>query len=361
MNNSHSTPPLNPSQQPNNDEIDLGEMFFVLWKGKWKIIISVLVFFIGSLIYSFATQELWTSKITVGLQHEENIKTYTHQVRKFKPLFYVQKDNDFILENEEFEKHLGSNFIFTRFIDLFNAQEVKRRFLTSNEYQKIKKQLEPVMEKELTNQWIETLSASPQSNIHSPHRLSLQSINSESSYQLMKGYMTFVAQETPRYVYADLLGILASHQNNLEQQRSMLEANAKNKVELEIVRAQYELEIARVAGVVNPIPLSRHNQLFNIDLGSKGIEAKIATLKSIKNFALIDPNLLQIETKLSLLDSLKVDTSIQFKPFSFVGNSEPTVSMDKPRKAMIVILGTIFGGVVGVILVLVSVFFRKKI
>lgn len=50
----------------NNDEIDLMELAYLIWQGKWQVVIAVLLFFIVSIIYVFVTPK--TYEITFPYQ-----------------------------------------------------------------------------------------------------------------------------------------------------------------------------------------------------------------------------------------------------------------------------------------------------
>lgn len=48
-----------------HDEIDLIELFRILWSKKWWIVISTIIFTILAGVYAFAAKEQWTSKAEV--------------------------------------------------------------------------------------------------------------------------------------------------------------------------------------------------------------------------------------------------------------------------------------------------------
>lgn len=61
------TSPFNPesniqNQQSLNDEIDFSEMFKIIWKGKWVVIIITFIFAIGSIIYAKSLPNIYKSE-----------------------------------------------------------------------------------------------------------------------------------------------------------------------------------------------------------------------------------------------------------------------------------------------------------
>lgn len=340
------------------DEIDLIEFFLVIWKQKLIISLSVVTFFLGSIAYNFYTPERWSAKIQVIPPSEIAFKTYKEQGDKFKSIYNDRIGNSSLSEKNDFEKPFNSSFIFERFIFTFNDTTHKLAFLNSQRARDIIQKFDGTLDEKLIRQLVLTLAVSPLNT--NAQTLTIESSNKESSSLLLTAYIDFIAQSTHVSLMTELSHEFNIYQNTLERKKIYLNNDAKNKIQLEIRRAKYELIIAKAAGVVSPIPLSRENQLFNIDLGSKGIEAKIAVLKSIENFSFVSPSLQKVETKLLLLSNLKVDSSIQFEKFQFLGSSEPSVSSDNSKKTLLVIISTILGGIFGVMLALIMYYFRKR-
>jgi LPS O-antigen subunit length determinant protein (WzzB/FepE family) len=103
-----------------------------------------------------------------------------------------------------------------------------------------------------------------------------------------------------------------------------------------------------------------NNELFAIGLGSQALGAKIKALKSVTNLSVIEPRLQQIDAKLDMLKSMKIDRNIQFQTFRYLENVEQPFTRDKPKRALIAVLGTLLGGMLGVAIVLVRFAFRKE-
>jgi LPS O-antigen subunit length determinant protein (WzzB/FepE family) len=148
--------------------------------------------------------------------------------------------------------------------------------------------------------------------------------------------------------------------NELRQQKNILETQAKNRLAVEIERSQYALEIAKAAEVSKPMQNMGSNELFAIELGSQALSAKIKALKSLDNLTVIEPRLQQIDAKLDMLKNMKIDRNIKFQSFRYLENVEQPFSRDKPKRALIAVLGTLLGGMLGVAIVLIRFAFRKE-
>ena len=148
--------------------------------------------------------------------------------------------------------------------------------------------------------------------------------------------------------------------NELVQQKIILESQAANQLVVETERAKYAAQMATSAGVDKPIQTGNNKEIFSIELGSRGLEAKVQALKSVKNLSVIEPRLQQIDAKLDMLNNLEINRAVDFQTFRFLENVEQPITRDKPKRAMIALIGTLFGLVLGVAIVIVRFSLRKE-
>jgi len=72
-NNTSTRDDIFPASQPmhNDDEIDLRELFSVIWKGKWLIILFTVVFAIAAVAYALSKPNIYTSSVLLAPATEE--------------------------------------------------------------------------------------------------------------------------------------------------------------------------------------------------------------------------------------------------------------------------------------------------
>ncbi len=360
--------PQSPSFQ--NDEIDLKELFIALWKGKITIVVCTLIFAIGAVLYALTAQEWWSSKAKVMTPQVHDFAEYQEQVKQYQPIFDIYQDDGTVLVSEELDSLVDNEILFQNFISAYNSSNNKKKFLDgSAEFQSFKAQLDTDTDtdkkeatRQLYSQWFQKITAvaiDKKSNV-SPYSISLQATTKESSYTLLNEYITSVKAVVFNDALNNLQAIVNGKRNELRQQKTILETQAKNRLTVEIERSQYGLEIAKAAQVNKPIQNMGNNELFAIGLGSQALSAKIKALRSVTNLSVIEPRLQQIDAKLDMLKSMKVDRNIQFQTFRYLENVEQGFTRDKPKRALIAVLGTLFGGMLGVAIVLVRFAFRKE-
>ena len=107
----------------NNSDIDFGEVLNVLWKGKWKIIIITIIFFLLAFTYSISLPKIYKTSLTV-YQSERSVFT------KYFLLNEVLNDH-FNLYGAKNKKAITFNYIPITPSNIFNM--VRNEFNNSNE------------------------------------------------------------------------------------------------------------------------------------------------------------------------------------------------------------------------------------
>ncbi|MCJ2378625.1 Wzz/FepE/Etk N-terminal domain-containing protein [Vibrio sp. ZSDZ34] len=357
------------NQIQNNDEIDLRELFLALWKGKLIIIATTAVFMIAAVVYALNAQQWWSSKATVAKPQSSDFSAYRVQVKQFQPIFDVYQDDGTVLVSGALDYLISPSALFQQFVTEFNSANNKRAFLDNSiEFQAFREKLDADADadadasRKLYAEWFKKITASAvdKKDKDGPYTLNLQATTKQSSFTLINEYINVIKNKTLDNALENLESLVDAQQHELAQQKRILEAQAQNRLNIEIERAEYSLEIAKAASVTQPIQTNTDQSMFSIDLGYKAIEAKINALKSIKNLSVIEPRLQQVDAKLAMLSTLSIDPNIEFQTFRFLEDVEQPITRDKPKRALIAVLGTLLGGMLGVAIVLVRHAFRKE-
>ncbi len=361
--------PENPPRFNSNDEIDLRELFKELWSGKLVVILVTALFTISSIGFSLLAQEWWSSSAKITEAQPQDIATYQQQVRQFQPIFNVYQDDGTVLISKELNDLFDSKILFQRFVNTFNSSNNKRAFLNDSvEFQDFKGALfrydSEMAEDELRElyaEWFQRIAASiVDIKKQTPsYFVTFQTLTKESSFDLLAAYISVTESKVHQDAFNNLQAVVNGKRNELIQQKQILENQAKNQLLVEVERTKYAMGIANAAGVDKPIQTGNEKELFSIDLGAKGLNAKIRALESVKNLSVIEPRLQQINAKLDMLENLEIDRNVEFQTFRYLENVEKPITRDKPKRALIIVLGTLFGGMLGVAIVLIRFVFRK--
>ncbi|MDE1220591.1 Wzz/FepE/Etk N-terminal domain-containing protein [Vibrio aestuarianus] len=361
--------PQIPSFYEQNDEIDLKELFIALWQGKWIIILTTLVFTIGAITYALTAQEWWSSSAKIAVPQVQDFKNYQSQVKQYQPIFDVYQDDGTILVNDFLDRLIEPEALFQSFVMAFDSNKNKRNFLDSNAvFQNFKSKLDADADadadeatRRLYNEWFSKLTISqPNKNNKNIIELKVQATTKLDSYNMLQNYINYISYIVRFDALQNLNAIINTKKNELLQQKTALSLQAKQNLEVEIQRAEYALQIATAAKVNTPVQNLGEKEIFSINLGSAAIEAKINALKTISNLSVIEPRLQQIDSKLTLINDTKINPGIEFAAFQYLDEVQMPLNRDKPKRALIAVLGALLGGMLGVAIVLVRFAFRKE-
>lgn len=369
-----NTPPVQSPQYPHyaypaNDEIDLKELFSALWQGKWLIIITTLLFSVAAIGYALTAQELWSAKATVSQPQLQGIASYQQAVKRYQPLFDVYQEDGSIIVSETLDLLIDPEVIFKRFIQEFNANGTKRRFMQTNpNFLTLQKQMlaqtnDPEIMQKLYEAWFERIQASAvDKKANDIFTLSFQSVDKASSLTLLNDYVQFVNQTLNQQLNANLISTLTAKYGELTQQEKNLLQQAQLRLHVELERTQYALNIAEAADIKQPVHNLGEQEIFAINIGSLALEAKLDALKSIKDLSVFEPKLAILQSKLSQFDleTLSAEAKWSVNGFYYLDQPEQPLTRDKPKRALIVVLGGLLGGMLGMAIVLVRFAFRSE-
>ncbi|HGF7514238.1 TPA: LPS O-antigen chain length determinant protein WzzB [Vibrio cholerae] len=369
-----NTPPVQPPQYPHyaypaNDEIDLKELFAALWQGKWLIIMTTLFCSVIAIGYALTAQEWWSAKATVSQPQLQGIASYQQAVKRYQPLFDVYQEDGSIIVSETLDLLIDPEVIFKRFIQEFNANGTKRRFMQTNPtFLTLQKQMldqanDPEVMQKLYEDWFERIQASAvDKKANDIFTLSFQSVDKSSSLTLLNDYIQFVNQTLNQQLNANLISILTAKYGELTQQEKNLLQQAQLRLHVELERTQYALNIAEAADIKQPVQNLGEQELFAINIGSRALKAKVDALKSIKDLSVFEPRLAILQSKLSQFDleTLSAEAKWSVNGFYYLDQPEQPLTRDKPKRALIVVFGGLLGGMLGVAIVLVRFAFRKE-
>ncbi|NNN49142.1 Wzz/FepE/Etk N-terminal domain-containing protein [Vibrio sp. 2-2(8)] len=369
---SHSSYPPVPSyyQQSNNDEIDLRELFSVLWQGKRTILLCTVLFAVAAVIYALTAQQWWSAKATVTQPELSQIVTFQQQVKQYQPLFDLYQEDGTIVVSEELNELINPTTIFQRFVRAFNANDNKKRFMQTNPtFLAIKQQQLKTYENNETDdaqasfyqEWYGKITAQKVGEKQADDfHLSFQSVDKASSLMLLNAYIDFINQQLNQQLTNDLDSKLTVKHNQLSQQYWSLQQQTQLRLQVELARVQNALVIAKAANISEPVQNLNEEKLFAISIGSKALQAKVVALKSITNLSVFEPSLALLQAQIQQVELLGKVKPAQVQGYAYLEQPEAPISRDKPKRALIAVLGTLLGGMLGVAIVLVRFAFRKK-
>ncbi|MEZ8079757.1 LPS O-antigen chain length determinant protein WzzB [Enterovibrio norvegicus] len=363
-----------------DDAIDLRGLVKAFWKGKFTIITCTFLFSLASVFYALYVQQWWTAKAVITTPKVAEVAIFSQTVKRYQPAFDTKESNSasqLIMAFQSYQSEETENSgleldnlieresLFNRFVQTFNATNNKRKFLKqSNVFSQwlLAKDIHVEESHEYRialNEWLKKINAivedEKKENVVT---LSAESFTKESSLHLINNYIEFTNEKVTTDLIQDLRSILKIKNHELSQRLESRKELIARKLKSEIAKTERALQISNAAQLRKPIENLNKKEIFSIDLGADAISEKLNVLKSLEDLSILDSNIEEIKNRLNLLQR-EVPKIESFKVFSYLGIAELPLNRDKPKRAVIVMLGTLIGCMLGMIIVLFRLALRK--
>jgi chain length determinant protein (polysaccharide antigen chain regulator) len=356
-----------------DDEIDLKELVLALWSSKFLIAGVTIVCAVIAIAYALLAKQVWTTEAVVTSPQIRDFSDYQQMVNDFQPVFDVYQDSGSVLVSHKLDSFVLPETLFNIYIQQFESRANKKAYIsTIPEFQRELGLLQSEeknsdsdyqdRELRLYNDWYGKLVVSSiKSGSQDVNSYTLKGLlgSSVDSYEFLNGYIEFVAEKSRSIAIANLSSTVASKRSELLQQQMMLTEQAKGRLLNEQARSQYALEIAAAAGIDKPQQNLDGEELFAINIGANALAAKVKVLNNLTQLSIVEPRLHQLNSKLDLLNTLKVSSSVKFDTFQFIESPERPTSRTSPKRPLIAILGALLGGMLGCAIVLIRYAFKK--
>ncbi len=367
-----------------NDEIDLMELFFSIWKKKWWVIGITFIFALGSVFYALKAKEQWTSKAEI-------IHPYTNEIKN------ITKDKlIYALINEQKVGDIGGELYSYFITELRSINSRVEFFKESSIYKKLSKELNGEKEKqklllELANKAISIQWPDKKKEVTYPI-VSVSLEDPVDAQQTLKNYMNFLnakifeLYQNKFLVNLDNQLIKLSYSINKMEER--LPLDRKISIERRLKNLQQALATAKAAGIKEYAETDnvslwndetnhkkvKSNESIVLMPGEKALQSQISTrFSQPSQWFLLGEKFLQAQidnldktplvfpkeyyhqkAQLKKLIELKNEKGDYSLDQAFHYQSAPYIpsEIDKPKRALIVLIGTFVGGVLGLLVAL---------
>ncbi|HEH9416912.1 TPA: O-antigen chain length regulator [Aeromonas sobria] len=346
-------------QAAGSDEVDLRELALVLWRQKVLILLVTSAFAVTGIVYAMTARQVWTSQALISEPSVSQVEALQLAVDKIQTIMFSYGTHPSAAVFSSLEQPA----IYKSFISAFNSMNNKRAFLTQEGVYAAEMEKSGVSDKRselvLMSKLADTISAKALDKTSQDITLNVSAETPELALQRLEKYIEFVQQQQLKRKNAELQSIWQNRIKTLAAQYDSVKADTLLKRQEELQRVGYSLRISKAAGVDQPLERIDSQEVFNIQLGTKGLAEKFKILNEIKDPELLNPELGKIRLQLSSLKALKLKNA-DFQSFNMIDSPEEPFTCDKPKRPLIVVLATLLGGMLGVVIVLVRHAFRRS-
>lgn len=296
----------------NPEQIDLIELVMQLWRDKTTIIVSVVVVLILSVVYLFVAKEQWTSTAVVSQPDVAQIATYNSALKVLYP--------DAAINVTEIQSR-----VMGRYSAALSALSNQLANLEESE----KLTIEPVIK-----------------GRDFPLQVSYVGSSAEEAQKTLAQYLQKVDEQIADELYLDLNDNIKQQILTLSSSLETQQTVAEEQRTLRLKQIKEALKYAQEANIVKPQQQQpqdvTQDTLFL--LGSEGLSAMI------KNEAtrplVFSGNYYQTKNNLLDIERIKVDPKT-IHAYRYVMKPDLPIRRDSPKRAIVLVLAVLLGGMIG--------------
>lgn len=300
------------SRSNDPEQIDLLDLMLQLWRGKWMIATFVVVFIALAIGYLSVAKEKWTSSAIIAQPDVAQIATYSNALN--------------ILYGSAAPSMLD---VQTRAIGRFNSSFSALAQALENQEEPEKLTIEPAVKGEAL-----------------PLSVSYTSTSAEAAQKQLAQYIQQVDEQTAKELAVDLKDNIKEQIKTLNDSLQNQEKVAQEQKDLRIKQIAEALKNAEAAKITTPQIQQTQDvtQETMFLLGSVGLKSMIENEASRP----LVFSAAYYQTRQNLLDiqnlNVKPDT---IHVYRYVMKPELPVRRDSPKKAIVLILAVLLGGMIG--------------
>ena len=358
-----------------NDEIDLIELFRVLWKKKVWIVLSAFVCTLVAGVYAFTAKEQWTSTAIIVAPRSTDLGN----------LLPARAEYARIIGDGDFSAGKLSDSFYGQFKHFLLSNDLKRQFLEQSEW--VKNYTKEMTEEQKRKYIEETVSKylivhevdPKKKDLTELDKISLKIIFSaetpKDAQSVLTEYVSFVNQYILNQTNQEFKLGFNLRLDELKFTKEQIEENLTEAKKVQVENLANALDIAKKAGIKD---FSRGNNNISVPeymlgdarlnisdskladgtylfmLGEKYLQAQLDIAKN--NPVVYPTNYYSTERQLSKLTKLapQLDSVENVKAYYYLSSPDYPVVKDKPKKALILAIGFIIGMVLSTFVILLG-------
>ena len=363
-----------------NDEIDLIELFRVLWKKKLWIVLSAFVCTLIAGVYAFTAKEQWTSTAIVVAPRSTDLGS----------LLPARAEYARIIGDGDFSAEKLSDSLYGQFKHFLLSNDLKRQFLEQSEWVKnyTKEMTEDQKRKyieETVSKYLIVHEVDPKKkDLTELDKIGLKltfSAETPKDAQLVLGqYVEFINQYLLNQTNQEFKLGFNLRLDALKFAKEQMEESLTETKTVQVENLTNALDIAKKAGIKD---FSRGNNNISVPeymlgdarlnisdskladgtylfmLGEKYLQAQLDIAKN--NPVVYPTNYYSTERQLSKLTKLapQLDSVENVKAYYYLSSPDYPVVKDKPKRLIILVIGFILGVIISSIIILIRKYSTK--
>lgn len=362
-----------PNNQP-SDEIDLRGLCISIWQSKVLILSVTIAITCIAAAYAFLSNPIYETSVRLLPPKISDLTSYNAASQLTGEAISGIVDQGSSRPAPPGIRELTTKAAYDAFLQNLDSDSIKLEFFEKYYLPAFGKEHNDAEKQALLKRLNGVLTIQPPKNPNSvATTLSFEGADPKAISDWANSYVTLAADTTLKDFLQDLGGEVAVRNKGISDQIATLRKIAETQRESRIVHVENALSIAKSIGLETPppgSPLIAINNATTNDVnaftngsmmylrGTKALNSELELLKSRKNDDAYIPELGSLLKKQSLLSSVDLNPT----HFSVVDLDRAAIVPQepiKPKKALILALGLILGGIAGIMTALIRNTFKR--
>lgn len=334
-----------------NDEIDLIELFHSLWEQKWLILLVTFLVTGAAAAYAFLSKPIYEARVAVLPPSLSNVAG-----------FNLGRTKEVGLEPFKVQDVYG---VFTRNLQ---ADETRRLFFEGVYLPSLDESERKAPRDRLYESFNKVLRIkAPDKSQPNRYQVVVEHEDPEVAANWVRRYTEDVARRSLEEMIENVQREIEVKERYVEQRIDTLRDTAKARREDRIIRLREALTVAEAVGlektpvisgqVVEQLSAFMDGSLMYMR-GSKALKAEIQALESRVSDDPFIPTLRTLQEQQRLFNSLNINPE-KVAVFRQDGAVETPDTPVRPKKALVMAIGLVLGGMLGIFLALIRGLFQR--
>lgn len=332
------------------DEIDLIEVARELWAQKTLIILITLIVTVAVGAYAFLSKPVYEAKLFLQPPTYNSIADFNYGRTKEAELDpYSVKD------------------VYDVFIRRLQSESLRRKFFDDVYLPSLPEDRRKGSRESLYAALVGDVTIAPVKGVSDRYEISARTTDPSTAVQWITEYLKRADDVAKAEMIRNVTREAEVRARNIEQQIETLRISGKEAQEDSIVQLKEALRIAESIGLENP-PLISGNLSSEVSAamdgqltymrGAKALRAEIRNLEERESNDPFIENLRDLQIKAGFYHGLNVNPE-DVALYRQDGNVEEPDRPIKPKKALLLLLGVLGGGVLGVVVAIARYVVRR--
>ncbi|WP_367680287.1 LPS O-antigen length regulator Wzz(fepE) [Candidatus Fukatsuia anoeciicola] len=324
------------------DEIDLFDLFLIIFKSKKIILLVTLLFAIITAGVCYLLPQKWTSTAIITYATDRQLQV----LDKLSIELMILGINIGI----------DSNYLLEIFKQNFESTDLREKYLINSDYFKSKIKKNPINKIEqrilienIVNNNILSRSFLDKKDKDNKHYnfyiISYSAETPQDACNLLQGYINYINSVVNQNIEIKIKRAVDIAKLNTDKQYKFDLLKAKNNLNVNIEKLKIAISIADVAGVKKPINGSNvfnDDDTFPITIGSYALNKKLEALQAISDITTINADLLNYKLHLNQLNILTIPKLVVM-PFQYLQQASGSIKKNSSKSTFIILLSILMG------------------